>query len=239
MWGGTVVEAAYPTSFGSAFGRAIVIDHDHLPDGSPGYWGLYAHLSAENVSVGQRVEAGQKIGDVGTTGNSSGDHLHVGVYKQPSWKSCGGINPQPWINAQQEGSDMAEVVYDYLDKPGGSLTVGRNYVDLDLSKWDSPAKGKEDTLVYLNITPKFYPGKVAGVVRVRLQREDGDPHAPDSILIHAEGLDEDGVHTAQYYTFELSEKGKWTKIQLKCEGGIESAKIGTRYTTKALTHPVQ
>lgn len=99
MWGGTVVEAAYPTSFGSAFGRAVVIDHDKLPDGSPGYWGLYAHLSAETVSVGQRVGPGQKIGAVGTTGNSSGNHLHTGIYKQPSWRSCGGINPQPWLDA--------------------------------------------------------------------------------------------------------------------------------------------
>ena len=100
-WGGTVVEVAYPTSFGSAFGRAIVIDHDKLPDGSPGLWGLYAHLSAENVSVGQRVEAGQKIGDVGTTGNSSGNHLHFGIYAQPSWVSCGGKNPDPWIEATE------------------------------------------------------------------------------------------------------------------------------------------
>lgn len=102
-WGGTVVEAAYPTSFGSSFGRAVVIDHDKLPDGSAGGWGLYAHLSAENVSVGQRVEAGTKIGDVGTTGNSSGNHLHFGIYMQDSWCSCCGKNPQPWIDAQPGG----------------------------------------------------------------------------------------------------------------------------------------
>jgi murein DD-endopeptidase MepM/ murein hydrolase activator NlpD len=98
-WGGIVVEAAYPTSFGSAFGRAVIIDHDPLPDGSPGLWGLYAHLSAENVSPGQRVEVGQKIGDVGTTGNSSGNHLHFGIYAQPSWCSGCGIDPAPWISA--------------------------------------------------------------------------------------------------------------------------------------------
>jgi murein DD-endopeptidase MepM/ murein hydrolase activator NlpD len=80
----------------------VVIDHDRLPDGSPGLWGLYAHLSKEVVSVGQRVEAGQKIGEVGTTGNSSGNHLHVGVYPEPRWSSGGGIDPDPWIDAEED-----------------------------------------------------------------------------------------------------------------------------------------
>lgn len=112
-WGGTVVESAYPTSFGSAFGRAVLIDHDKLPDGSPGLWGLYAHLSAANVSAGQRVEAGTKIGDVGTTGNSTGNHLHFGIYAQPSWCSCCGKDPQRWIDAGAGGSSGGTV---YLSK---------------------------------------------------------------------------------------------------------------------------
>jgi Peptidase family M23 len=98
-WGGTVVEAAYPTSFGSAFGRAVVIDHDKLPDGSPGLWGLYAHMSSDAVSPGQRVEAGQKIGEIGATGNVTGPHLHFGIYGQAAWCSGCGQNPQRWIDA--------------------------------------------------------------------------------------------------------------------------------------------
>lgn len=148
MWGGTVVEADYPTTFGSAFGRAVVIDHDKLPDGSPGYWAIYAHLSAENVTVGQRVTAGQKIGDVGTTGNSTGNHLHVGVYEQPYWKSCAGINPQPWIDAGaidhgqvllsklvygQRDSDSVRRLQLHLNAHpldgGQSLPISGNYLD--------------------------------------------------------------------------------------------------------------
>lgn len=101
VWAGTVVEVGHPTSFGPAFGLSIVIDHDKLPDGTAGLWGLYAHLSDENVGVGQRVEAGQKIGEVGTTGNSTGNHLHFGIYSQPSWVSCGGKDPDAWIQAAQ------------------------------------------------------------------------------------------------------------------------------------------
>lgn len=98
-WSGEVVEAAYPTSFGSAFGRAVVVAHDDLPDGSAGYWGLYAHLDSERVTVGERVTAGAPLGTVGATGNVTGAHLHYGVYTRPAWSSGGGIDPQPWVDA--------------------------------------------------------------------------------------------------------------------------------------------
>lgn len=57
----------------TSYGTHVRINH---PDGSQT---LYAHLSSENVSVGQRVAAGQMIGRVGSTGNSSGPHLHFEI----------------------------------------------------------------------------------------------------------------------------------------------------------------
>jgi len=230
-WGGTVVEAAYPTSFGAAFGRAVVIDHDKLPDGSPGLWGLYAHLSAENVSVGQRVEAGQKIGDVGTTGNSSGNHLHFGIYAQPSWCSGCGKNPQPWIEAGDMGSNNYD--YDYLDKPSGTLEVGRSYVKLDQSTWDPPRSGWEHTYVYLNIAPTFQSGKAYGALRLRIVRADGDTTGHQDILIAQGMLDDDG-RTLHHVLYWEAGDGKKTHIELKCQGGLQSARIGTRYVKKAV-----
>ena len=54
----------------SSYGRWIEIGHGN------GWRTRYAHLSVQSVHVGQKVKMGQKIGEVGSTGGSSGPHLH-------------------------------------------------------------------------------------------------------------------------------------------------------------------
>lgn len=44
----------------------------------------YAHLSAIYASVGQQVSRGQQVGEVGSTGNSTGPHLHYEIYEGAS-----------------------------------------------------------------------------------------------------------------------------------------------------------
>lgn len=63
---------------GSAYGEHVVIK---LPDGK---YALYAHLSSFSVQIGQSLKAGQQIGKVGTTGNSSGPHLHFEIRTDPT-----------------------------------------------------------------------------------------------------------------------------------------------------------
>ena len=71
---GTVVLAQW---YGG-YGNCIMIDHGN------GYKTLYGHLSVISVSDGQTVSQGDTIGQVGSTGNSTGPHLHLEVYKDGS-----------------------------------------------------------------------------------------------------------------------------------------------------------
>jgi len=58
-----------------SWGNFIIISHHS------GYRTFYAHLSRTRVRVGAYVETGERIGDIGSTGLSTGPHLHFTVYK--------------------------------------------------------------------------------------------------------------------------------------------------------------
>ena len=66
---GTVIISEYSSSYGNY----VVISH------GPGNTTLYAHMSSRKVSVGQKVNQGDVIGITGSTGNSTGPHLHFEV----------------------------------------------------------------------------------------------------------------------------------------------------------------
>jgi murein DD-endopeptidase MepM/ murein hydrolase activator NlpD len=68
------------------YGNYIVLTHGN------GYSTLYGHLSGFNVSDGQTVQRGTVIGFEGSTGNSSGPHLHFGVMLNGSW-----VNPCAYL----------------------------------------------------------------------------------------------------------------------------------------------
>ncbi|QMU99062.1 peptidoglycan DD-metalloendopeptidase family protein [Borrelia sp. A-FGy1] len=57
------------------YGKYIVISHNH------GFQTLYAHLGSFTVKVGQRVSRSQVIGHMGSTGYSTGNHLHFTIFK--------------------------------------------------------------------------------------------------------------------------------------------------------------
>lgn len=99
-WGGTVIGVG---TWGPAFGdRSPVIDFDRLPGGRPGWWGILAHLEMTYLKVGDRVEAGERVGRVGQRGNTSGPHLHFEVQRSPRWTHPRlhlAVNPRRWIKA--------------------------------------------------------------------------------------------------------------------------------------------
>jgi murein DD-endopeptidase MepM/ murein hydrolase activator NlpD len=57
------------------YGKTIIIEHPN------GYETLYGHCSAFNCKAGQTVKRGEQIGKVGTTGVSTGPHVHFEVKK--------------------------------------------------------------------------------------------------------------------------------------------------------------
>lgn len=97
---GKVIHAGWGGTAGKYAGIHVVIDYDKFPDGKPGLYGHYWHLSSENVKIGQRVKAGQKIGTVGKTGNVTGAHLHYEIQKLSRWGALRSVDPKRWIEAQ-------------------------------------------------------------------------------------------------------------------------------------------
>ena len=90
---GTPILAAAPGTVTRAgknggYGNYISIDH------GGGLMSFYAHCKALYVSKGSKVSAGQKIAAVGTTGSSTGNHLHFGMHKNGS-----SVNPQKYVKA--------------------------------------------------------------------------------------------------------------------------------------------
>ncbi len=71
------------------YGNVVVIDHDR------GWQTLYAHMSALNVGCGTSVNQGDVIGYFGSTGNSSGPHLHFEMLSE----SYGKVNPWNFLPA--------------------------------------------------------------------------------------------------------------------------------------------
>lgn len=87
--GEVVISGSYP----DWYGNYVVIKH------SDGLYTGYAHQSQLRVSVGDTVNQGQQIGNMGTTGPSTGPHLHFQFFKNGPWPSNSDfINPREHIN---------------------------------------------------------------------------------------------------------------------------------------------
>jgi hypothetical protein len=75
------------------YGFYIVIEHD-------GFCTLYGHMPKLEVHVGQKVKAGERVGTMGTTGGSTGIHLHFEVWNtsfNPVWDRSKNVDPAPYI----------------------------------------------------------------------------------------------------------------------------------------------
>jgi len=121
--GGTVVAADWM----GGYGNMVVLQHEDL-----GIYTFYAHASQLSVSVGMTVNQGDLIGSVGSTGDSSGSHLHYGICDtlQSGWPAVTYYDPLSYFTytdnptqpqapstgaAQWEGSDEYAGIYTTKD----------------------------------------------------------------------------------------------------------------------------
>ena len=82
--GGTVLEAGWKNDI---YGYAVVLEHGN------GWQTLYAHCSRVLVQPGQQVRQGERIALVGSTGNSTGPHLHLELHKDGAF-----LNPADFFS---------------------------------------------------------------------------------------------------------------------------------------------
>ena len=80
--GGEVVIATYSASAGNY----VMINH------GSGVYTVYMHMANLGVSEGQEVKQGESIGSVGSTGYSTGPHLHFGIRENGSY-----VDPQSYM----------------------------------------------------------------------------------------------------------------------------------------------
>jgi murein DD-endopeptidase MepM/ murein hydrolase activator NlpD len=108
---GKVLEAKDGVSFGPSYGLSVIIDHGQ------GVKAVYAHLSKINVKAGDKVGAGDKIGEIGSTGNSTGPHLHLEARISPWRYANQDIDPQVLIDFEPAKKDgKKELVSETTEK---------------------------------------------------------------------------------------------------------------------------
>ena len=125
---GTAIKAVQDGQVVSAgdmgsYGLCVVIEDDQ------GYQSRYAHCSSLSVSAGQQVRRGDVIGAVGSTGDSTGPHLHLEVMLNGEY-----LNPYYFVDTGGSGGPTGPVIPDYSGEPMGDdrfqamLAVAEQYL---------------------------------------------------------------------------------------------------------------
>lgn len=135
--GGTVTKKTtcsrqHSGSYGdcNGFGTGLVIK------GDDGRTYQYAHMQGGsipgNIGVGSRVNAAQAIGRVGTTGNSTGNHLHFGICWGQYWIGTGDPTKESYIYGSAQPADRApRGCLDSVEAAPGQVTVSGWCFDAD------------------------------------------------------------------------------------------------------------
>jgi hypothetical protein len=105
------------------YGNLVVLQHA-VPGFEVPVYTLYAHLSQVDVQVGDSVETGQVLGEVGATGAAIGSHLHFEVRLGENIYAAS-RNPELWLQPRSDGAgrQMGALAGRILDAQGEPLKV--------------------------------------------------------------------------------------------------------------------
>ena len=127
--GDVMVAGQINNSYGnSAYGNCVMIDHRN------GLYTFYAHLSKVNVKVGSSVIQGAVIGAVGSTGNSTGPHLHFEIRTNPTWNRNNFVDPETYV-AFTSTTPLVDTGVEYVTptidfKAGDTATVTSSLLNM-------------------------------------------------------------------------------------------------------------
>jgi len=112
---GTVTRAGWynPLDHNSSLGLWVAVDHGN------GFVTAYGHLSAITVAVGDQVGTQWQIGTSGTTGSSTGPHLHMATYYLPNWQAT---DPFGWTGNYPDPNVVPDN-YLWVDDPTNNTPV--------------------------------------------------------------------------------------------------------------------
>lgn len=156
---GTVMVAEYNTG---GLGNVIWIKH-----ADDKYYSAYAHLETFNVTAGEKVVKGQKIGGMGTTGYSTGVHLHF-VIATVLWgnNASNTIDPEVYLATATEGGE------------GDTPTPSRPVVADTKTPLNKHEKGYEKEMIY-TVKPGDTLSEIAKKYNVAMKDILGVHHLDD------------------------------------------------------------
>ncbi|GCE25682.1 hypothetical protein KDA_11660 [Dictyobacter alpinus] len=143
---GQVIRAGWYNSVNhnSSFGLWVAIDHGN------GLVSAYGHLSAVLVADGDRIGPQWQIGTSGTTGASTGPHLHMSIYYLPNWHAT---DPFGWSGRNRDPNIVRDR-YLWVDRPsthtvvpylgGGRIYPGAIVIDDGSAGWHSTGYWRSD-----------------------------------------------------------------------------------------------
>ena len=143
--GGVVTQAGV----NGGYGNFIAIDHGN------GYQTNYGHLSAIGVAPGQTVTAGQNIGAVGTTGWSTGPHLHFNLIQDGQH-----VDPAPFLAGASisSGSSLASALMMQYDIKHGLFNFAGGASNEQVAAWMMQA------IAATGVSPSLLPGLVSAAM---------------------------------------------------------------------------